>query len=209
MKLSDTEAKVKAAAEELDTDKLLAKLREYERAGQRSQSMSDGRGGGETPCPVACVEEDPDWVATPRAPGSVPWNRPSRDVIGTSDTLDRDIRTDRLLLESGLAHMLNGAQTVLGIQRKYLNARTTDAEKLETLSKPPKGAGLCGNVWCDHDCTGVGDDRLRKSTRPGDDPSKAPIARCAACDKHWRRHGTERDLRVRAVPSPQSAVARV
>lgn len=175
MKLTDLEARIKSGAFELDIRALRSKLDEYEKAGQRSQSMSDGRGSGETPCPVA-----PDKLG----------------VLGPTDPTDRQIRTDRLLAEAAVRNVSTAMQTLLGIQRKYLNARTTDAARQAALTKPPKGSGPCGNVWCNHVCAGVGHDRLRKSTRKGDDPSKAPVARCRNCDVYWSRNGRERDPRV-------------
>lgn len=196
MKPADTEARVKYLVAELDIDTLLAKLREYELAGQRSQSMSDGRGSSESPIPIACRPETDDWTPTPQDPAATPWNRPSRDVIGTADPLDRTIREDRQQLDGAMGHLLDAAKTVLSIQRKYLNARTTDLDKQTALAKPPPGSGPCGNAHCDHTCSGKDNDRLRKSTRKGDDPAKAPIARCKNCDIYWAMHGIERPRKL-------------
>lgn len=172
MKPADTEARVKYLVAELDIDTLLSKLHEYELAGQRTQSMSDGRGSGESPLPIAETDNG--------------------HVLGPADPLDRDIRTDRAFIEVGLGHLLAAAVPLLTIQRKYLNARTTDLDKATTLAKPPPGSGPCGNTWCDHTCSGKGNDRLRKSKRKGDDAAKAPIARCHNCDVYYLRNGVER-----------------
>lgn len=180
---------------QLDTETLLSRFREYAKDGYPGASMGDGRGSADTPCPVAVVKPDPDWLPTPRDPSSVQWNLPSRDVLGPSDATDREIRADRLQYEQALRFMVTAAQTAVGITNKYLIARTTDSAK-EAVLAAPKGSGPCGNVLCDHVCDGTANDRLRKAPkRSGDDPAKATVARCVACDRWWRRHGTERDTR--------------
>lgn len=170
MRPADSAKLIKWLVAELDVEKLLTQLTEYELAGQRTQSMSDGRGSSESPMPIA----------------------ETKAGVGPADPLDWTIREDRALLIGGLGHLLDATKTVLSIQRKYLNARTTDTDKQTALAKPPPGSGPCGNTWCDHTCSGKGNDRLRKSKRKGDDAAKAPVARCHNCDVYYLRNGIER-----------------
>lgn len=177
MRPADAHAKILDAVKHLDPVLFAAKTREYSRFGLPGSSFSDGRGG-----------------------------EPSLPLIG---------RTDRQIVvaRAHYQHCLDTAAVALEAARRLEMAwclpLDTDSVKEKKLAEAgPKGSGVCGNIWCDHLCEGkTENDRLRKAPKqPGDDPQKAPIARCQACDQYWRRHGVERDPRRNQVVTDAKAV---
>jgi hypothetical protein len=109
---------------------------------------------------------------------------------------DRAILVARREYEQNLAHAALALDAALRLQNAWCIPRTDDTEKAEKLkAEPLKGAGPCANIWCDHICTGLGNDRLREG-------------RCRPHYRVWKLEGQDRDPRkdLTSLTSKESAV---
>lgn len=96
---------------------------------------------------------------------------------------DRKVLIERREYEQALSHAALAVETAMRLQRYWCERLPTDTEKAKALAEDgPKGAGLCSNLFCDHVCTGFGNDRLRHG-------------RCRPCYRIFTLEGKDRDPR--------------
>lgn len=104
--------------------------------------------------------------------------------------MDRSILLARREYEQNLSHAALALDAALRLQRAFCEPRDTDSEKDSKLADEKPGRP-CSNIWCDHVCTGIQNDRLREG-------------RCPTCAQYWRRNGVERDPRPRDDVAPNA-----